>query len=157
MYGLKQAPRCWNLKFTNFLKRFNLKASAADSCVFIGRKIIIALYIDDGLIAARYERDINSLLCDLKEQFKFKSGSLESFVGLEVIHNPNGCIHIRQSGYAERLLQKFRMSECNPVATPADMHHKMRVDGEPAKNEPTAFPYREAVGSLDVSRNRNQT
>lgn len=75
--------RCWNLKFTQFLKRFNFTVSNADSCVFVGsvsgRKIVLAIYVDDGLIAASDEKDISNLLRVLKEEFQFKTGKLEHY------------------------------------------------------------------------------
>lgn len=151
LYGLKQASRCWNLKFTQFLKRFNLTVSSADSCVFIGsvfgRKIVLAIYIDDGLIAAQDEKDINSLLNELSEQFQFKSGKLDSYLGLEVSETIDGSIHVNQAGYARRLLERFNMTECNPVATAADPHHSTNSNCE-ISNDPITFPYREAVGGL---------
>lgn len=56
LYGLKQSSRCWNHKFINFLKQFNLVESEADKCIFYGTvegsAIYLALYLDDGLIAA---------------------------------------------------------------------------------------------------------
>lgn len=110
LYGLKQAPRCWNHEFTQFLKRFDLQASKADSCVFFGnkngRKIILALYIDDGLIAETFLKDIEHLLNELKLKFKFKSGQLETFLGLEISQSgENGSLFVNQAGYARRLLQ----------------------------------------------------
>lgn len=152
LYGLKQASRCWNQKFTNFLKSFNLMASKADSCVFVGnmsgRKIVLAIYIDDGLIAATNENDIECLLCYLKTHFQFKSGVLQSYLGLEISQMSDGSIFVNQAGYARRILEKFKMSECNAVSTPSDPHHSMAEIGEPSSNEVKAFPYREAVGSL---------
>jgi len=58
LYGLKQVPRCWNRKFKDSLKKHGLMVSEADPCVFYstadGHKlIIVALYVDDGLVAAQ--------------------------------------------------------------------------------------------------------
>lgn len=36
LYELKQALRCWNVKFSSFLKQFNLKETDADKCIFFG-------------------------------------------------------------------------------------------------------------------------
>lgn len=56
LYGLKQSARCWNRKFTDCLKEFNLRATEADPCVFTAdsckEKLILAIYIDDGFIAS---------------------------------------------------------------------------------------------------------
>ena len=55
LYGLKQAPRCWNLRFVQVLQNLQFKQSHADPCLFIKKKassiLIIALYVDDGLVA----------------------------------------------------------------------------------------------------------
>lgn len=62
LYGLKQASRCWNKKFTSFICKFNFVASESDSCVFVcnGKHgmMILAIYVDDGLIAAENEKAI---------------------------------------------------------------------------------------------------
>ena len=55
LYRLKQAPRCWNMKFNNFLRKFNLMETDADKCIYIGKwegsTVYLALFVDDGLIA----------------------------------------------------------------------------------------------------------
>lgn len=57
LYGLKQAPRCWNIKFKNFLEKFNLAQSDADQCIFRGSvegtNVYLALFVDDGLVASK--------------------------------------------------------------------------------------------------------
>lgn len=154
LYGLKQASRCWNKKFSSFLKTFKLVQSESDSCVFINSekssKIILAIYIDDGLVAAANKEDIELLLNYLKKEFEITSGPLDCFLGLEIKRFADGAIHVNQSGYARRILAKFRMEECNPLSIPADPHHSMSADDHPAGSSTTKmkFPYREAVGSL---------
>lgn len=55
LYGLKQAPRCWNKQFVDLMKKQKLKVSTADPCLFVcqrnGKKLIVAIYVDDALIA----------------------------------------------------------------------------------------------------------
>lgn len=151
LYGLKQASRCWNQKFSLFLKKFNLVPSDYDSCVFMNsnseHRIILAIYIDDGLIAASSEEDIESLLNYLQNEFEITSGSLDCYLGLEIIQCKNGDIRIHQNGYAQKILRKFKLENCNPISIPADPHHSMHAEDHP-KAERHAFPYREAVGSL---------
>jgi hypothetical protein len=54
LYGLKQAPRCRNQRFVDLVKKRRLKVSTADPCLFVrrsnGKKLIVAIYVDDGLI-----------------------------------------------------------------------------------------------------------
>jgi hypothetical protein len=79
LYGLKQAPRCWNRKFTAFLDKYGLQCSEADPCLFInsteGHELLIALYVDDGLVAAQNATDLQ--ICraaeSTKEQMKLTS------------------------------------------------------------------------------------
>lgn len=37
LHGLKQSPRCWNIKFTEALRKINFKQNSADKCIFYGR------------------------------------------------------------------------------------------------------------------------
>lgn len=59
--SLKQAPR-WQHKCSENA----CQISKADQCLFIrekeGRKILVALYVDDGLIAATHEEDSKSFI-----------------------------------------------------------------------------------------------
>lgn len=68
-YGLKQAPRCWNSCFEEILLDMGFEQSEADSCLFtkkVGpKKILITLYVDDGLIAATDADLTDSFLNDL--------------------------------------------------------------------------------------------
>jgi hypothetical protein len=48
--------------------------SPADPCLYIkncdDRLLMLVLHVDDGLIAATDEADMNSFLCSLKNEFK---------------------------------------------------------------------------------------
>lgn len=149
LYGLKQASRCWNQKFTGFLKNFKFKMCDSDPCVFVHHKgndvIILAIYIDDGLVAASSERLIKPLLEYLQSEFEIKVFETKQFLGLEVEQRESGEILLHQHGYACRVLEKFRIIDCNSVATPSDQHQKLASVDYPKRE---SFPYREAIGSL---------
>ncbi|KAL4118875.1 hypothetical protein QTP88_011757 [Uroleucon formosanum] len=85
LYGLKQAPRCWNLRFKHFLNTFGLQCTEADACVFKAdnSQIILAIFVDDGLIAADNEDVIEELLPNLEKEFEVKKGNLEYFLVIE--------------------------------------------------------------------------
>lgn len=149
LYGLKQASRVWNNKFTNFLRKFNLQPCDADNCVFVNltgqSKIIVAIWVDDGLVAARDSESIDQLKNFLREEIEITEESLDYFLGMEISRSDNGSIHINQSAHVRKIIEKFRLQDATPVSTPADA--TILSTGEYEESS-TNFPYREAVVSL---------
>lgn len=147
LYGLKQASRCWNHTFTNFIKGFGFKSSDADPCVFVrsidNKKVILAIYVDDGLVAAESDSEIDIILHEMQKSFEIKVFESKCFLGIEIEKN-NDCIFIHQAAYAKKVLNKFRMFDCNPVSIPADTSKILCSN----QTEEVGYPYREAVGSL---------
>lgn len=147
LYGLKQAPRCWNIKFTNFLKTYGFIQCQSDSCVFVGyfnkEKVILILYVDDGLIFSSNKMLLQSVIKTLKSTFNVKVLDMNYFVGLEV-NRTNDSICLTQVNYIEQIIEKFNMSSANPCSTPIDPNIVFINNSEDVVN----FPYREAVGSL---------
>lgn len=88
LYGLKQASRAWNSKFVNLMKACDLNQSKADPCVFHGvissKKVIILLYVDDGLIIAEDQRSIDNMLKKLSDEFSITLGMNNYYVGMEI-------------------------------------------------------------------------
>lgn len=149
LYGLKQASRCWNLKFKSFIGEFGFIASKSDPCVFVSCKgnsiVILAIYVDDGLITGNNEGDIDAVIKHLQKEFDVKTIQLGCFLGIEIKQLDNGSIFIHQSAYARKVLSKFEMNECNPVTVPADPNQVLQnfEDSEKAN-----YPFRQLVGSL---------
>lgn len=147
LYGLKQAPRCWNRRFIQFMKKTGLKSSTADPCLFYRNKgknsLYVVIYVDDGLVMASNEEEVQEFLQQLEKEFKISLGSLKNFLGIQIKNHPDGSITISQEDYIKKLLEKYRMEECNAVLTPAtheDPDNKEEISGK--------IPYREAIGNL---------
>ncbi|KAL4089167.1 hypothetical protein QTP88_024231 [Uroleucon formosanum] len=149
LYGLKQAPRCWNLRFKNFLNTFGLQCTEADVCVFKAdnSQIILAIFVDDGLIAADNEDVIEELLTNLEKEFEVKKGNLEYFLGMQVDIVKNGSLFVHQTNYACSIINKFNMLEAKELSIPIDKSHtvEQKDDSEILSEE---ISYRETVGSL---------
>lgn len=111
--------------------------------------LILAIYIDDGLIAASAQATADALLTQLSREFEVTQGTLSLFLGFQIERSPDGSIFLHQSGYARKVLERFQMSDANPVAIPIDKHQELSVSVH-GKQEPGGVraPYREAVGSL---------
>lgn len=70
IYGLKQAPRQWHAKIYSFLVHdMGLMPNEADECVYVGEllgsPVIVALYVDDLLIASPSMNTMNRIKSDL--------------------------------------------------------------------------------------------
>ena len=146
IYGLKQASRCWNRKFTEMLESFKLKTSTADPCVFIGSvnssKIILAIYIDDGIIASQSANALEMMINHLKSHFEIKLFDSIYYLGMQVTKHQDKTV-ISQEAYTRKVLDRFGMLDAKPVTTPAEgFPTTLKNDQQPK------FPYREAVGSL---------
>lgn len=150
LYGLKQSPRAWNKKIDCFLTKFGLERSVADPCVYFGAtgnlKIMLALYVDDGLLCSNDDETISKVLDGLKTEFKIVVEDLSCFVGLQIERNRvAGTLKIHQSGYIKRILEKFKMTNARAIITPADVALKLE---KPSPEEIVDVPYKNAVGSL---------
>jgi len=104
LYGLKQAPGCWNRKLSLFLNSIGFNSSLFDPCVFSkqdnGKLMIIAVYVDDGLILANRKEDIAELLCQLKNKFEITiCNKVSQFLGFQIELLDNGDIKIHQTAY----------------------------------------------------------
>lgn len=150
LYGLKQAPRCWNKRFGSYLQQLGFKASEADPCFYIreknGKKLLLVLYVDDGLIASSDVNELKYFLNELKSEFKIVSKEADYFLGIQ-IKRESGNIKIFQEAYAKKILERFNFTSCKKVNTP------MLKCSDQGKNpvqekEDVGFPYRQAVGAL---------
>jgi hypothetical protein len=149
LYGLKQAPRQWNKRFSQFLKRENLKALENDECIFYRRDplLIIAIYVDDGIIFARDQLEIDQILSQLQKEFDIHSVEPTAYLGFQIAQLDDGRLAIHQTSYINKILKKFNMTGTKPVEAPVTMSRSI-MDGN--SNEPLSsdMPYREAIGSL---------
>ena len=129
IYGLKQSPCCWNEKLCNHLKSLGFKESGAGSCVFIqsggkGMKII-AVYVDDLILIAKTLAEIEQVKEGLSETFKMKDmGQLRYCLGIN-FEVTEQVISLCQKQYLIKLLEKYRLSEANTMATPMDPSVKL--------------------------------
>ncbi|UYV81527.1 hypothetical protein LAZ67_20001435, partial [Cordylochernes scorpioides] len=156
LYGLRQSSRNWNKKFTNFLYSHNIKTSDADPCIFIGThndsNVILALYVDDGIILSKDKEAIPIIMDELEHAFDITSGSVNFFVGLQIEQSEDrASIFIHQSSYIDKILSKFNMADCIPASVPMDPSVILTKQDCPTpeqKEKMPKFPFREAVGSL---------
>lgn len=83
-YGLKHASKCWNKRIGN-LTWFQVKRCRQ---LFIrekgGKKLILVLNADVGLVAASGKVELKDFLISLKSKFKIVSENATYFLGREI-------------------------------------------------------------------------
>ena len=62
LYGLKQSPRYFFEYITERLVKQNLHALKFDPCLFMNNSLIVIIYVNDKLIYAQTEVEIDSLI-----------------------------------------------------------------------------------------------
>ena len=136
LYGLKQAPRTWYEKLTEHLLKLNFEHFDLDDATLFIKKVGISVvylvvYVDDLLMTGNNDSYIASIKKDLKKIFEMTDmGRLHYYLGIEITQHPN-YIFLSQKKYVGELLDKFFMTECNPISTP--MEQKMKLTSSEGK------------------------
>lgn len=83
-------------------------------------KLIVALYVDDGLVAAMKKISIEEFLSRLKAEFKITAESDGYFLNVLIDRLDDDSIVISQKRYYEDILRRFNMEDANSVSTPIE-------------------------------------
>jgi hypothetical protein len=157
LYGLKQSSRLWYQKLQSSLIQLDFKQSEADPCVYTreteGAFIILAVWVDDGLLAFDDPTAAATIIHHLQSEYKMTCSPAEHFVGLVINHDrQNRKLYLSSPQYIEKVLTKFNMIECNRIGTPSDKSTRLSTSMSPttdiSKAAMSKIPYRESVGSL---------
>ena len=151
LYGLKQSGRNWNNMLSSFLITENFEQSMADPCLYSksveGACVILIVWVDDIVIASDDSILLNAVKMSLSFKFKMKDlGILSWFLGME-FNFQKSCISMSQHKYIEKLLSKFKMSDCAPKIIPCDPSVNKMMSEESAVLTNTKL-FKEIVGSL---------
>jgi len=115
-------------------------------------KCIIALYVDDLLLACNSMAFMTKLKESLHSEYEMKDlGEAKFVLGIEIERDrTRRVIYLNQQQYIENVLERFNMSECKPASTPMDVSVRLTKSQAPAtdneKQEMASVPYQSAVG-----------
>ncbi|TPX50906.1 DNA-directed DNA polymerase [Synchytrium endobioticum] len=123
LYGLRQSGRAWFEKYAQSLIDQGYSYSKASPCIFfkttkLGR-VITTIYVDDSTIMGDSAAK-NEAKQMLTSQIEMKDlGQVQGCIGLDIEQTNDG-IFIRQTGYTDRILEKFNMNHSNPRHNPLE-------------------------------------
>ena len=106
-----------------------------------GERILVLIWVDDILIAARTLELIESVKKTLWDKFKMKDlGEVSTFLGIEFRRSP-GVICLSQEQYIISILNRFSFCDVKPRTTPCENNYVENDYKLPGN-------YREMVGTL---------
>jgi hypothetical protein len=150
LYGLRQAPRAWFERFVAHVTSLGFIQSRADTSLFVyskhGATAYLLLYVDDMILSASTTELLRHIIKRLHDAFAVKDlGPVHHFLGIKVRRNATG-FFLSQAQYAEDLLERAGMANCNSVPTPADTKPKASTtEGTPVAD---VTSYRSLAGAL---------
>lgn len=154
LYGLKQAPRAWYETLSAFLKDLRLFPLKSDYADFINNQktLIIAVYVDDILIFGKNREEIQHLKSSLKEKFEMTDmGDAHMYLGMQITRNRKlNTLFLDQRKYIQVVLDRFKMTDCNPVSTPMETGIKLsKRDNQAPLHE--QHLYQQMIGCLEYA------
>ena len=163
LYGLKQAPKHWADLLSKTLLDLGYVKTDYDSCLYqwrdpkTGREIKIACYVDDLLITGD-KNYIDEFVKYMESRFTVRDlGEPKTFLGMEITRNRSKrTIKLSQSTYIKNIVEKFGLTNANPVYVPMDPGYKptaydVKEDKNKRENSPDYAKfvtlYRSIIGS----------
>ncbi|KAK9693877.1 Reverse transcriptase (RNA-dependent DNA polymerase) [Popillia japonica] len=105
--------------FHEFAERNGMKRSGNDFCLYIGDDVWLLLWVDDIIVTGP---NTAKIIEKLEKEFTTKNlGQLKNFLGMDVINKEN-MIYITQTTLIEKILKKFKMTDCKEALTPPKQH-----------------------------------
>jgi hypothetical protein len=160
LYGLKQASREWNILITKTLKQIGFTQFTSESCLFTlnvdGKHLILALYVDDMIVAYNTEQSADWLFNQLSQYFKLKQNTLARCLGFNVVHNSNErTLTISKDDYAASIIETYKdiiaHIPCQSVPIPNETHlsRAQCPTTDEEKLVLSKFPFKEIIGKLN--------
>ena len=144
LYGLKQASSAWHAHLKNVLKNLGFEQSLSESCLFFKKNILLLTYVDDFLIVGLTEQLLQELFMELKKNFTLTWGQAEWFLGFR-IGRKGDTMYLDQHLYIDKILSKFKMTDCKVVRTPSVVIRNGTQENARGNED---YPYRDAIGCL---------
>ena len=151
LYGFKQSPRIWSNTLVTYLNEQNFLALDADQSVFSNDKVIIAIYVNNLLIAGPDSKLIQKAKEALHRRFQITDLSfLAYYLGMGVQRDrQQRALYLSQKVYLKKVIRDHGMWKCNSMIILMKFNIKLtaaEADYVCSVNE--KHRYQSAVGSL---------
>lgn len=158
LYGLKQSPKEWNDHLRRYLNSIGLKDNTYTPGLYQSKdkKLMIAVYVDDCVIAASDEQRLDDFISNLENTFELKiTGTLiddildTDILGMDLIYNKKlGTVDLTLKSFIEKMGEKYK-KELDKVRKSSIPHTSIyRVDPKKGELKMTEKEYKDGVLKL---------
>eukprot|EP00171_Calliarthron_tuberculosum_P021470 IDg21470t1 len=133
------------------MNELNFKSSAYDPCLYIRLEeysiVFISLYVDNLLIASDNLKELVKLKDSFCRKFEMTDcGESNVFLDLKIRRDRSKkTLHLSQTRYTNKVLERFGMSDCKPVVAPIEC----QITPEDLVVHPIdSTLYRQCIGSM---------
>ena len=161
IYGLKQSGRLWNATLDAWLRHQGFQRCETDPCLYrrntsSSNLIMIAVYVDDLLIVADTQRDMDDFEKEISAKFAMKPfDDPHVLLGVNINYDRKaGTLTMDQSHYITNMLTEYGMDTSHPIGTPMATNYK-DAPADPKQDLPKV-PFRALIGSLLFASTRTR-
>ena len=151
LYGLKQAARVWFQLLTGYLEGKGFWALPAEPSMLSNGRVIVAIYVDDMLIAGASIIDVEEAKELLRRRFEVTDlGEAKTCIGIHIQRDMDRkLIYIDQSAYARKIVGQYLPAEAYPASIPMGPKDVAAFNQDQGNGDRADVEwYRGAVGSL---------
>ena len=150
IYGLKQVGRVWNQHFHSGLSKLGYQQSDIDPCSYYKGKLLLAVYIDDCIMASEEKEELYQVIKELADTFEITDeGELDKYLGVKIERREDGSVKMYQPYLITQILKAIgfheKTKEKNMPAIARKILHR-DIEGEYLKTE---CEYARVIGQLN--------
>ena len=135
LYGCCDASQVFHTTFTKWLMAYGFEPLDTDRTLFKLKceddtVMLLALYVDDGLVSHNSDEAYAAFIKALSTRFELSAESTEVswYLGVSIHRDwEKGTIKLSQEQYVKDLLERFEMTDCNPVLTPMEVGQRLTI------------------------------
>lgn len=151
LYGQKQAGRVWSEHRDKGLRKVGFNQSAIDECLSFRRRVLFAVFVDDGILCAPTDPEINEAINDLQQEgYEIDDqGELADYLGVNIERTNDGKFVLTQPHLIQQILEGVNLSTNSPIkSTPALSTKILHRDPDDQVFD-GRFHYRSIIGKLN--------
>jgi hypothetical protein len=156
LYGLVQAPKLWYEHLKDNLIARGFTPSEFDPCLFISKKVICVVYVDDCLFFSSKQEYVDDIITSLRKDMTLtiEGNDIAKFLGINYSKSDANTYCLTQTGLTQKVIDTVGLTNCKPDKTPAAEVPLASQGDSPPFDEP--WNYRSVVGMLMYLANQTR-